>query len=89
MRVAIYGTGGAGGYFGAQLARTDEDVTFIARGQHLKAIQVRGLCVDHQLRRKLTKPNRPRLRKILPREVGCLLNYIGQTGGRGLELSIR
>ncbi len=38
MRVAIYGTGGAGGYFGAQLARSGEDVTFIARGQHLKAI---------------------------------------------------
>src|SRR5215471_1390658 len=36
MRVAIYGTGGAGGYFGAHLARTGEDVTFVARGQHLK-----------------------------------------------------
>ena len=33
MRVAIYGTGGAGGYFGAQLARTGEDVTFVARGE--------------------------------------------------------
>ena len=39
MRIAIYGTGGAGGYFGAQLARTGEDITFIARCQHLKAIQ--------------------------------------------------
>lgn len=46
MRVAIYGTGGAGGYFGAQLARTGEDVTFVARGQHLKAIQEHGLCVE-------------------------------------------
>lgn len=46
MRVAIYGTGGAGGYFGAQLARTGEDVTFVARGQHLKAIQEQGLCVE-------------------------------------------
>src|SRR6266480_1888264 len=46
MRVAIYGTGGAGGYFGAQLARTGEDVTFIARGLHLKAIQAYGLCVE-------------------------------------------
>jgi 2-dehydropantoate 2-reductase len=35
MRVAIYGTGGAGGYFGAQLARSGEDVTFFARGEHL------------------------------------------------------
>ena len=31
MRIAIFGTGGAGGYFGAQLARAGEDVTFIAR----------------------------------------------------------
>ena len=46
MRVAIYGTGGAGGYFGAQLARSGEDVTFIARGEHLKAIQAHGLCVE-------------------------------------------
>ncbi len=46
MRVAIYGAGGAGGYFGAQLARTGEDVTFIARGEHLKAIQAHGLCVE-------------------------------------------
>src|SRR6516165_1298601 len=46
MRVAIYGTGGAGGYFGAQLARSGEDVTFVARGQHLKAIQAHGLCLE-------------------------------------------
>jgi 2-dehydropantoate 2-reductase len=46
MRVAIYGTGAAGGYFGAHLARTGEDVTFVARGQHLKAIQAHGLCVE-------------------------------------------
>ena len=46
MRIAIYGTGGAGGYFGAQLARTGEDVTFIARGEHLKAIQAHGLYVE-------------------------------------------
>jgi 2-dehydropantoate 2-reductase len=46
MRVAIYGTGGAGGYFAAQLARSGEDVTFIARGEHLKAIQAHGLYVE-------------------------------------------
>jgi hypothetical protein len=28
----------AGGYFGAQLARTGEDVTFIARAQRLAAM---------------------------------------------------
>lgn len=46
MRIAIFGTGGAGGYFGAQLARAGEDVVFIARGKHLQAIQTQGLRVE-------------------------------------------
>lgn len=46
MRIAIFGTGGAGGYFGAQLARAGEEVVFIARGEHLKAIRERGLRVE-------------------------------------------
>jgi 2-dehydropantoate 2-reductase len=37
---------GAGGYFGAQLARAGEDVIFIARGQHLNAIRMHGLCIE-------------------------------------------
>lgn len=48
MRIAIFGTGGAGGYFGAHLARAGEDVIFIARGEHLKAIRERGLIVETQ-----------------------------------------
>lgn len=46
MRIAVFGTGGAGGYFGAQLARAGEDVIFIARGPHLEAIQTRGLRLE-------------------------------------------
>ena len=46
MRIAIFGTGGAGGYFGAQLARAGEDVIFIARGKHLQAIHTQGLRVE-------------------------------------------
>ena len=38
MRIAVFGTGGAGGFFGAQLSRAGEDVSFIARGDHLEAI---------------------------------------------------
>src|SRR5260370_41413517 len=43
MRIAICGTGGASGYFGAQLALAGEDVVFIARGDHLRAIRATGL----------------------------------------------
>lgn len=46
MRIAVFGTGGAGGYFGARLARAGEDVVFIARGDHLEAIRTRGLIVE-------------------------------------------
>jgi ketopantoate reductase len=38
MRIMVFGTGGAGGFFGAQLANAGEDVVFIARGEHLEAI---------------------------------------------------
>ena len=46
MRIVVFGTGGVGGYFGGRLARAGEDVTFIARGEHLNAIRVSGLKVD-------------------------------------------
>src|SRR3954469_2981088 len=46
MRIAIFGAGGIGGYFGGRLALANEDVTFIARGEHLRAIRSSGLKVD-------------------------------------------
>lgn len=46
MRIAVFGTGGVGGYFGGRLAHAGEDVTFIARGEHLRAIKTNGLRVD-------------------------------------------
>lgn len=45
MKIAIVGAGGVGGYFGGKLAAAGYDVTFIARGAHLKAIRERGLLV--------------------------------------------
>jgi 2-dehydropantoate 2-reductase len=44
-RVCIYGAGGVGGYFGAKIAETAAEVYFIARGEHLKAIQQHGIIV--------------------------------------------
>ena len=45
MKIAIIGTGGVGGYFGGKLARAGHDVTFLARGEHLRAIQKNGLTI--------------------------------------------
>lgn len=46
MRIAVFGVGGAGGYFGGRLAQAGEDVVFIARGEHLQALRTQGLRVD-------------------------------------------
>lgn len=45
MRIVVVGSGGIGGYFGAKLARADEEVTFLARGAHLEAMRESGLTV--------------------------------------------
>jgi len=45
MKILIVGTGAVGGYFGGMLAKSGEDVTFLARGEHLKAIQEKGLYI--------------------------------------------
>jgi 2-dehydropantoate 2-reductase len=46
MKFAVFGAGGVGGYFGGKLAQAGQDVTFIARGEHLKAIRQNGLRVE-------------------------------------------
>ncbi len=43
MRICIYGAGAIGGYLGVQLALAGEDVTLIARGPHLEAMQKNGI----------------------------------------------
>ena len=45
MRIAVMGAGGVGGYFGGLLAMAGEDIWFIARGAHLRAMQRTGLTV--------------------------------------------
>lgn len=45
MKIAVYGTGGVGGYFGGLLALAGHELVFIARGQHLQAIRQNGLQV--------------------------------------------
>jgi 2-dehydropantoate 2-reductase len=45
MKIAIIGTGGVGGYFGARLVRAGFDVTFLARGEQLESMLSKGLTV--------------------------------------------
>lgn len=49
MRIAVFGSGGVGGYFGGRLAQAGADVTFIARGAHLDALRAHGLYLHSTL----------------------------------------
>jgi 2-dehydropantoate 2-reductase len=49
MRIVVFGAGGVGGYFGARLARGGEDVAWVARGEHLRAMLAEGLRVSSPL----------------------------------------
>ena len=44
-KIAVFGTGAVGGYFGARLLAAGEDVAFIARGRQLEALRRDGLSV--------------------------------------------
>ena len=46
MRIAVFGAGGVGGYFGARLAEAGHEVAVVARGRHLEAIRSSGLALD-------------------------------------------
>ncbi len=43
MRIAMVGAGGVGGYFGARLQLAGNEVQYIARGAHLRALRTEGL----------------------------------------------
>ncbi len=45
MRIAVFGCGGVGAYFGGRLAQIGQDVTFIARNENLSALRTQGLKV--------------------------------------------
>jgi 2-dehydropantoate 2-reductase len=56
MKIAVIGTGGVGGYYGGLLAQKGHNVTFIARGAHLQAIEANGLQVKSIYGDFLVKP---------------------------------
>lgn len=47
MKVAIIGAGGIGCYYGARLQKAGHEVTYVARGEHLRALQKKGLTLTH------------------------------------------
>ncbi len=52
VKVSIYGAGAIGGYMGAMLAKAGADVSLVARGPHLAAMQTNGLILETEAGRE-------------------------------------
>lgn len=57
MKYLIIGAGGTGGCMGAYMAQAGKDVTLIARGAHLKAMQKNGLRMETTSKGNFTVEN--------------------------------
>jgi 2-dehydropantoate 2-reductase len=91
VRIAVMGTGGIGGYFGARLARAGETVAFVARGEHLRAIAAKGLTVrsvdgDLEVRAPATDDPRrvPELIGPVDLVLFCVKSYDTEAAARAL-----
>jgi 2-dehydropantoate 2-reductase len=59
MKIVVMGSGGVGGYFGGRLAAASgNEVTFVARGAHLAAMQANGLEIRSVVGNGHVKPAR-------------------------------
>ena len=62
MRICVFGAGSIGGNFATRLAVAGNDVSIVARGKHLEAIQARGLTLltgDRRLVAPVRASDRP------------------------------
>ena len=57
MKIAVMGSGGLGGLYGARLAHAGCDVRFIARGAHLAAMREHGLTIENDALGNLHLPH--------------------------------
>lgn len=53
----MMGSGGVGGFFGGRMAKAGYDVTFIARGSHLKAMREGGLAIENEAQGNIHIPS--------------------------------
>ncbi len=57
MRIVVAGLGGVGGYIGAHLCKLEDEVIFLARGEHAKHIKEIGLLVKEDDHEWVAHPN--------------------------------
>lgn len=63
MKILVMGAGAVGGYFGARLRASGEDVVLCARGENLRAIREHGLDITSirgDLRIEVVATDKPR-----------------------------
>lgn len=97
MRIAIVGIGGVGGYFGGKLAREyagseKHEIIFIARGEHLKAIQRNGLQLFTREGDYVAWPNiatdNPSIAGLFDLVFFCVKSYSLESSARSLKSNI-
>lgn len=97
MRIAVVGIGGVGGYFGGKLAREyassgKHEIIFIARGEHLRAIQKNGLQLYTREGQYTVWPNiatdNPSLAGPLDLVFFCVKSYSLEESARALAPNI-
>jgi 2-dehydropantoate 2-reductase len=89
MRIMVFGTGGAGGFFGAQLANAGDDVVFIARGEHLEAIRKNGLHVEMPTQQIAISPAQATDNPAEVRDVDAILLGVKAWQVRGAAETLR
>jgi len=56
MKICVFGAGAIGGYLGVKLAKVGADVSLVARGPHLAAMQANGLSLIEEGAEPVTVP---------------------------------
>jgi 2-dehydropantoate 2-reductase len=56
MKICVFGAGAIGGYMGVKLAKAGVDVSLVARGPHLEAMQTKGLTLIEEDKEPVTVP---------------------------------
>jgi 2-dehydropantoate 2-reductase len=87
MKIAVMGIGGVGGYYGGKLARAyassdEHEISFIVRGDHLKAIREEGLTLITPAERFTSAPD---VATDNPEELGPLDLILLSVKSYGLE----
>jgi len=73
LRIVVAGVGGVGGYIGAHLCKTGEEVIFLARGGHAKKIEEEGLCIKEDTQDWVAHPTQVVDAQSLDQEIDILL----------------